>query len=31
MANPEEFDIFWYDLAISPDVLYKIKPYQRVS
>lgn len=26
--NPaEEFDICWFDLAITPDVLYKIRPY----
>ena len=30
-ADPEIFDIFWYDLAITPNVLYKMKPYQRVS
>jgi len=29
--QPDEFDICWFDLAITPDVLYKIKPYQRVS
>ena len=30
--NPaEEFDICWFDLAITPDVLYKIRPYQRIS
>ena len=30
-ASPEEFDIIWFDLAITPDVLYKLKPYQRIS
>lgn len=27
----EEFDICWFDLAITPDILYRIKPYQRIS
>ena len=30
-SQPEEFDICWFDLAITPDQLYKIRPYQRVS
>jgi len=28
---PEEFDVVWFDLAVSADVLSKIKPHQRVS
>ena len=28
---PEEFDVVWFDLTISPDVLSKLKPHQRVS
>ncbi len=31
VPQPEEFDICWFDLAITPDILYRIKPYQRVS
>ena len=31
VPQPEEFDIVWFDLAISPDILYRLKPYQRVS
>ena len=29
--QPEEFDICWFDLAIQADVLYRLKPYQRIS
>lgn len=29
--HPEDFDICWYDLAITPDILYRIKCYQRLS
>lgn len=25
--QPEEFDICWFDLAIAPDILYRIKAY----
>ena len=28
---PEEFDVVWFDLSISADVLSKIKPHQRIS
>ena len=31
MASPDEFDIIWFDLAITPDILYRLKPYQRIS
>ena len=31
VPQPEEFDIVWFDLAITPDILYRLKPYQRVS
>jgi len=31
VIQPEEFDIAWFDLPITADVLSKIKPYQRVS
>ena len=31
MPQPEEFDVCWFDLAIAPEVLHKLKPYQRVS
>lgn len=27
LANPEDFDIIWFDLAIDADILYKLKPY----
>lgn len=27
----DEFDICWFDLAIQPDTLHKLKPYQRLS
>ena len=26
-----DVDVFWYDLAIQPEILYRLKPYQRVS
>ena len=26
-----DFDICWFDLAITPDILHRIKPYQRIS
>lgn len=28
---PEEFDVCWFDLAINPEILYRVKTYQRVS
>ena len=28
---PPDFDIAWLDLAILPEVLTKLKPYQRIS
>lgn len=31
MGSNDEFDICWFDLAIAPDILYRIKPYQRIS
>ena len=31
MPQPEDFDICWFDLAITPDILYRVKPYQRIS
>lgn len=31
VPQPEEFDICWFDLHINPDILYRIKPYQRIS
>lgn len=31
VPQPEEFDICWFDLQINQDVLYRIKPYQRIS
>ena len=27
----EEFDVVWFDLTVSPDVLSKLKPHQRLS
>lgn len=30
-TSPEDFDVFWFDLAIQPDILGKLKPYQRIS
>ena len=30
-ASPDEFDVFWYDLSIPPEILTKLKPYQRIS
>lgn len=27
----DDFDICWFDLAISSDVLFRIKSYQRIS
>jgi len=29
--SPEEFDLVWFDLVIGPDIVSKLKPYQRVS
>lgn len=26
-----EFDICWFDLQATPDVLRELKPYQRIS
>ena len=31
VSPTEDFDICWYDLAITSDVLYRLKSYQRVS
>ena len=28
---PEEFDVVWFDLTITPEVLSKLKPHQRIS
>jgi len=25
VPQPEEFDICWFDLAITPDILYRLK------
>ena len=25
--QPEDFDICWFDLAINPDILYRLKNY----
>ena len=25
--QPDEFDICWFDLAVTPDILYRLKPY----
>ena len=30
-VDPEDFDLIWFDLAVDPDVLYKLRPYQRIS
>lgn len=29
--KPEEFDIVWFDLSISPETVSKLHAYQRVS
>lgn len=29
--KPEDFDVVWFDLAIQPEVVSKLKPYQRIS
>lgn len=31
IPQPEEFDICWFDLQINPEILYRVKPYQRIS
>jgi len=28
---PPDFDVSWIDLSIQPEVLSKVKPYQRIS
>lgn len=30
-ASPDQFDVFWYDLSIQPEILNRLKPYQRIS
>ena len=29
--QPEEFDVVWFDLAIQPEVVSKLKSHQRIS
>lgn len=31
LIQPEDFDVAWFDLPITADVLSKLKPHQRVS